>query len=428
MTVLVTFIFIIVATIKISYARFKILCPGEVEQVHPVTLKKSKTKELEMDNPITVNNVPVPAPVIPPVEVEETWRAVVDQSSGQSYWWNIKAGETTEVGAPKPPDMAAPEEAPSDLFKAMKADEAAEAPELPRRNLALRDIQLKHSTHKTELYDYGAYTGMSIPNSNGEIEIPVDYIENLSTESKKRLSLKTGVDLKAVANNAILTSTKKFISKKSNTFINRVQTVLYSYRLPFFDWSMGNVLIFIFYLLMNLFCLYISPSKDYGRNWGDLAAFNTALLIIPATRNSILTIGLGLPFDHVVVYHRFFGRFTIFCVIVHFGYYIKDYSKYPYAFLTGFGAMVFGLFIMVTSLDYVRRNLFNFFFWSHYSFIGYFGLAYVHCPQTKPYIIVAILLYVADKLLRMVWMLWPRTMTTFTNKGESIAHVSTRHY
>ena len=145
---------------------------------------------------------------------------------------------------------------------------------------------------------------------------------------------------------------------------------------------------------------------------------------MPATRNSILTLCLALPFDHVVVYHRFFGRFTILCVIIHFAFYIENYSVEPYIYLTGLGAMLCGLVIGVTSLDYVRRKLFNVFYWSHYAFVGYLVLAYVHCDQAKPFILVGALLYVLDKVLRMLWMLWPQTMTVFTNKGDGIAHVS----
>jgi hypothetical protein len=44
---------------------------------------------------------------------------------------------------------------------------------------------------------------------------------------------------------------------------------------------------------------------DWGRGLGSLAAANAGLLVVPATRNSALTWLLGLPFDRVVVYHRY---------------------------------------------------------------------------------------------------------------------------
>ena len=161
-----------------------------------------------------------------------------------------------------------------------------------------------------------------------------------------------------------------------------------------------------------------------GRGWGSLAAFNTTLLIIPATRNSVLTLGLGLAFDHVIVYHRFFGRFTIGCVLVHFCFYYNAVETEQFVYLTGFGAMTCALIILATSLDYVRRNYFNVFYWSHYAFVGYFALAYLHCGAARPFIMVGVGLYIVDKLLRVIWQLWPRTLVIFQNKGDSIAHVS----
>ena len=170
----------------------------------------------------------------------------------------------------------------------------------------------------------------------------------------------------------------------------------------------------------------LSVWASSGRSWGSLAAFNTAFLIIPATRTSIATLGLQVAFDHVVVYHRFFGRFTLLCCFIHFGYYFFAYSAEPFVFLTGLGALFCGCIIFATSMDYVRRNFFNVFYWSHYSFVGYLTLAYFHCPQTQPFILTAIVIYVGDKLLRMVWMLWPRKTLMFKNKGDSIAQVGIR--
>mmetsp|Transcript_43863 Transcript_43863/g.70497 ORF Transcript_43863/g.70497 Transcript_43863/m.70497 type:complete len:197 (+) Transcript_43863:130-720(+) len=48
----------------------------------------------------------------PPPALKDPWEEVQDQSSGQSYWWNVQTNETTAVGAPKPQPGALTEATP----------------------------------------------------------------------------------------------------------------------------------------------------------------------------------------------------------------------------------------------------------------------------------------------------------------------------
>ena len=38
----------------------------------------------------------------PPPTMEDTWEEVKDETTGQTYWWNVQTNETTALGAPKP--------------------------------------------------------------------------------------------------------------------------------------------------------------------------------------------------------------------------------------------------------------------------------------------------------------------------------------
>jgi predicted ferric reductase len=84
-------------------------------------------------------------------------------------------------------------------------------------------------------------------------------------------------------------------------------------------------------------CGWMNTKFQIDRGWGSLAACNTMLLIIPATRNSILTWFLGLPFDHVVIYHRWLARFTLLCVLIHFCFYLVRFFSHgsEWIYLTG---------------------------------------------------------------------------------------------
>lgn len=56
---------------------------------------------------------------------------------------------------------------------------------------------------------------------------------------------------------------------------------------------------------------------DVKRGLGSLAAANAMLLVVPATRNSLLTLLVGLPFDQVIIYHRALGRIAIGLTLAH---------------------------------------------------------------------------------------------------------------
>lgn len=269
---------------------------------------------------------------------------------------------------------------------------------LPRRNLQLRTMETLHAQHRSEL-DLYPYS---------------DRFKHLKRPSHPgRVKLAPGVPQ----------GTR--LKEKTSSLGGRLMVLLNDTRVPllFSDWTLGSLLFVLAYLLLNVLCLYVACSSDFGRSWGSLAAANSMLLIIPAARNSILTAGLGLAFDHAVVYHRFLGRFAVLCVLVH-GWYFLDYvNRARFAFVTGVAALGCGLVIFLTSVNYVRRNLFNLFYWSHYSFVGYLVLAYLHVPQTQPFMLAGGGLYVADKLLRWLWMLWPHQTMVFRPKGDSIAQV-----
>jgi predicted ferric reductase len=264
---------------------------------------------------------------------------------------------------------------------------------LPRRNMQLHTMKALNSQHSNpELFPFDDYRDMPVPTSPGLV-VPPD---------QPKVRLMDG----------------KMSSLRARCFV-----VLHNTRVPYFDWTLGNVLTVLAYLAINLLCLFLAPEKDLGRGWGSLAVANTMLLVVPACRNSILSMGLNIPFDRIVYLHRFLGRFALFCVLVHGYYYIGVYYTDRYAFVTGVAGLACCSVIFLTSLNFFRREHFNLFFWSHYSFVAYMALVYVHVEQTKPFILAAAALYLVDKLLRCVWMLWPHRTLQFRARTEVVAQV-----
>lgn len=284
---------------------------------------------------------------------------------------------------------------PSPYMREMK-DIVDASPDLsppPRRNLQLHTMKSLHAAHRNEeLLAYNDYRGMPLPVEDGPVVAP---------------------GLPKV----------QLMGEKTSSALERCGVVLNNTRIPYFDWTLGNVATVIVYLGINALCLLLAPEKNIGRGLGSLAAANTMLLVIPACRNSILSMGLSMPFDRVVYLHRFIGRFAVGCVFAHGYFYIDTYYTSNYAFVTGAGALICSAIIFLTSMNFFRREYFNLFFWSHYSFVVYIVLVYVHVEQTKPFIIVAVALYLFDKFLRCVWTLWPHRTLLFKNRSDAVAQV-----
>ena len=160
------------------------------------------------------------------------------------------------------------------------------------------------------------------------------------------------------------------LEPRSNNLARFVLQRAMETRMPLFkiwlgSWTTGNVLFVVVYAALNIAALLVSDHSA-DRGLGTLAAANTMLLVVPATRNNVLTLLLGLPFDRVVLHHRFLGRATITIVFAHFIMYLDQLMARisEHLYWTGLGAFCFLLVILVTTFDWVRRKQFNMFYWS----------------------------------------------------------------
>ena len=151
--------------------------------------------------------------------------------------------------------------------------------------------------------------------------------------------------------------------------------------------SGGNVWFVLWYILVNFFCVMLSAvdfDGDYqlnlslatkalndGRAWGSIATANLIILIVPATRNSLLMPLAGLSFEYVLIYHRALGRLILLSSLYHAYLFFPTLDLGESVQFTGFLALCCMLAIFLTSLSFVRRKWFQVFYWSHLSFYGY---------------------------------------------------------
>eukprot|EP00462_Mataza_sp_D1_P027126 CAMPEP_0175176190 /NCGR_PEP_ID=MMETSP0087-20121206/33659_1 /TAXON_ID=136419 /ORGANISM="Unknown Unknown, Strain D1" /LENGTH=1777 /DNA_ID=CAMNT_0016467961 /DNA_START=123 /DNA_END=5458 /DNA_ORIENTATION=+ len=229
-----------------------------------------------------------------------------------------------------------------------------------------------------------------------------------------------------------------FISQKKNSAFHSCMSALLEKRVSGSQYTYGHVLGMVLFVGFNIFFLIIGKnghdgSELFAASWGSLAAASALLLVLPATHNSILTWVLGLPFDHVIIVHRWLGRWAIFCAMLHMAtffaikenyatFLVKLQDEYEtggqFEMIAGIFAGLCGLIIFFTSLDFMRRKHFNIFFWSHFSFLGFFVGGALHVPQARPFVIASACFYGLDRLLRFVWGLLPSRCHVFEPKND----------
>jgi hypothetical protein len=183
--------------------------------------------------------------------------------------------------------------------------------------------------------------------------------------------------------------------------------------------SNGDMVFCLCYLVLNSLALLLSP-YDLNVGFGSLAAGNIVFLVVSAIKNSVFTWFLGMAFDQVIVYHRFIGRVTVLASFIHSCFYFNRLLEFmsDRVYKTGFIALMFGIFIMISSLNWIRRKYFNVFYWSHIAFVGFIVCVYLHARGARPFILASVASYAVDKILHMVWTQLPRKTLRIEPVGE----------
>ncbi|KAL7532574.1 hypothetical protein ACHAXR_009381 [Thalassiosira sp. AJA248-18] len=183
--------------------------------------------------------------------------------------------------------------------------------------------------------------------------------------------------------------------------------------------SNGDVIFRLLYIVLNVAALLVSP-YDFNVGIGSLAAGNIVFLVISATKNSVFTWFLGVAFDQTIAYHRFLGYVTVGFAFFHACFYFDRLVEFmsDQVYKTGFIALLFGICLTVSSLDWIRRRYFNVFYWSHLAFVGFIVCVYLHAAGARPFILASIAFYALDKMLHVVWTQLPRKTLCIEKVGS----------
>ncbi|KAF7730286.1 ferric/cupric-chelate reductase [Apophysomyces ossiformis] len=180
-----------------------------------------------------------------------------------------------------------------------------------------------------------------------------------------------------------------------------------------------------FFTIINLIWIIFAPFKfdpSYtsfemprvglmDRRAAFIANVNWGFVFILGSRNNIVTHMSGLSFEELVPFHRWLARIGLAEYITHFvyrmmrgylaSYVVADTFFYDLEYTTGSIAMFGFLLIFITSIEYVRRNHFEIFYYSH--IIGIIVAMIFTCwheVMCFVYFMPPILLWLADRAWR----------------------------
>jgi predicted ferric reductase len=228
--------------------------------------------------------------------------------------------------------------------------------------------------------------------------------------------------------------------------------------------SVSTVAVLVFFILANVSAVELSngANKSFEQQVGWLTAASSFFVMLPATRNSVLLWITGLPFDRVIHFHRWIGRFVVFLAIVHGYLEYKnvllpvtvsaedpkgDNSKAMSAlFKTNFScdatkeecdsdaidnlmgviATICGVILIISAAGYFRRNWFESFYWAHFIFfVGWYMTAFLHAKkQMAKYMFFTLMAWVLDRGVRFFWGLYVKKTTHLQYKDGRVIKVA----
>ncbi|GAB9477218.1 Ferric reduction oxidase 8, partial [Globisporangium polare] len=219
----------------------------------------------------------------------------------------------------------------------------------------------------------------------------------------------------------------------------------------------GNVVVFYYYFHTRYVRLqtnakskktsiaFNSYMESIGLTLGYSCIFNLAFLFIPATRNAVWMEFMNISYANGVKYHRWIGVVTIATAFFHcVGYYISwvrqgtwseqalpcfdcplNARKGVKVWMNVFGeiALIFFLIIGVTSIPWVRRKMYNLFYYVHHLFALAVVFSVLHWNPIVLWIFPTFLLYVISRSLSSANSFTPVQVKEFTTLDHDIVKI-----
>ena len=189
----------------------------------------------------------------------------------------------------------------------------------------------------------------------------------------------------------------------------------------------------LFVALMVSLCLYwmlehgfdyssigaMTWQERFARTLGQLNNAMLGLLVLPCARNSVWSLAFGVPWEAMIFAHRVLGYLFLGQVFLHMAFWWKVYAQ-QHAFPHDIFAIqmkialaddftidlifvaTLALFVCmgVLAQNWVRRNHFELFYWSHHVALAFFVAALWHATGLWYYLLPGLTLWFVDRAIR----------------------------
>lgn len=142
--------------------------------------------------------------------------------------------------------------------------------------------------------------------------------------------------------------------------------------------------------------------------FGGPTSLMFGIVIAFAARNTLWNLLFGFSFERSIMYHRILARWAIFHTFIHFWEY-RNYSWFEGRCGSGMAAFICGVIMYLTSLNIVRRRLFETFYKFHWlSFIPFAIFSVMHGSGGT---LIGCVVFVVDIAFRLYKMFCCKSVT-----------------
>lgn len=186
---------------------------------------------------------------------------------------------------------------------------------------------------------------------------------------------------------------------------------IFSWTLPGFDVSVGQMLLIAGYFATLVSCILLKSELSVNSNRaGFMAVSQLPVVFLFASKNSIISfLSPGHGYEKLNFVHRWAGRGLFLSVAVHGSLWIAQDLRYGLPIIgqqketSGISAFGVLCIIVLTSVFPVRRWFYQGFFIVHtLGYAAFFITICVHTPYAEPWIFPCLAFYGLDLLFRMI--------------------------